>query len=421
MSDYLTLLHNRNVARLWVARLVSHFGDWILIIALPVWVYQLTGSATILGLLVAVETLPLIFLGPIAGVFVDRWDRRGLIIAGHLIRGVNVLGLFLVTAPQRVPLVFLVGFVESSVTVFASSARRAWLPSLVMEGELAATNALFGIASMVPRLVGPAAAAALLAWAGPTLAFALDAATFFFAALMVSGMRISQAKPEPETGASVAVWAGFGGVYRDLMAGVRVICESRILLAVLVVWALLMFAAGPVVSLLVVFVQEALGASAASYGFLESLLALGMLVGFALVGSLLAHWPPLRLFRAGLVIFAPLFLLFANASDIYWAGVVLPLVGIVMAGITVADETILQQEAPAEVRGRVLATNEAAVTAVGLVSAALAGVLMDRLGVRLIFNAAGVACVAAAFLGLLLLRETETAEVDLRTVEAEPP
>ncbi|RME43855.1 MAG: MFS transporter [Chloroflexi bacterium] len=417
VRETLALFRKRNVAYLWAARFVSHLGDWILMIALPVWVYQLTSSAAILGFMVAVQTLPIICLGPLAGVFVDRWDRRRVITVGYLVQGINVLLLFLVTTPQRVYLVFLVGFVETAASTFAGPARRALLPNLVAEQELVAANALFNVAFILPRLVGPALGAALIAWAGPTPAFAVDAATFAFAALAVAGMRVPRASTQP--GAPTPVGQGLGGVYQDLIAGVRVIRSRRVLLVVLGVWALLMFAAGPVVSLLVVFVQEALGGSAASYGLLESLLALGMLAGFALAGSL-SGWPALRLFKVGLVTFAPLFLLVANAPNVYWAGVILPVTGMTMAAIMVADETILQQATEDAFRGRVLTVNEAVVSSMGLISAALAGVLMDRVGVRLIFNAAGVVCVVAALLGLICLRETGASEVNLGSVEVEP-
>jgi MFS family permease len=439
MSEILALFRNRNVARLWTAHSVSHFGDWVLLVALPVWVYQLTGSAITLGFLVAAETLPVIFLGPLAGVFVDRWERRRVLVTGHLILGINTLLLLLVTIPERMPLVFLVGFIEACVGLFTGSARLALIPNLVTDDELVSANSLFDIATMLPRLVGPAVGAALLAWSGPAVAFGLDAATFFFSAAMVAGIRVprlpeslgDKEKGRPgnkETSirdlslspslplslsplAGDAVSSGIGGVYRDMLAGLRVIRHSPILRSVLGLWMLLMFAAGPVVSLLVVFVQDALGGSATSYGVLESLLGLGLLLGFVIAGTFLGDWSPQRLFKAGLVIFAPLFLLFANAPDIYWGGALLTLAGVVMAAVTVADETILQQETEDTFRGRVITLNGAIDSTMSLISVVLAGVLIDRVGVRLIFNAAGVVCVAAALLSLVLLRETGSASV----------
>jgi MFS family permease len=416
MKETLQHLRNRNFALLWAGQTVSALGDWILLAALPVWVYQITGSGTALGAMVFFETLPLLVVGPVAGVFVDRWDLRRVMLATDILRGLTVLLLLLARTPQTIFLVFGVGFVESSLSSLFRPAREAALPGIVIEEQLLSANSLFQSAIFLMRLLGPAIGGALVGTAGAGPAFVLDALTFFVSALAITAMRLPPMKRSggdgspstgPFDGLRTPLRTGVAGVYRELAAGLRVIRDNRVLSSVLVVWCLLMFSAGAIVALLVVFVEEALHAPGSYYGYLLSLQGLGMLVGAVATGSLGDRYRPTNLFKVGLLIFGPLFLAAANAPNVAWAGGLVFLMGITMSGIAIADQTIFQQQAPETYRGRILSGNDAATALATLVGVALAGVVADQVGIRLIFDGAAMLSILAALVAVVLLRGSQ--------------
>src|SRR5712692_4736324 len=103
----LTVLKQRDLGLLFGGQVISQIGDFVLFVALPFWIYQLTGLATATGLMFAALTLPQLFLSPIAGVFVDRWDRRTTMIIADLIRAGIMLAYFTVRTADQAWIIYL--------------------------------------------------------------------------------------------------------------------------------------------------------------------------------------------------------------------------------------------------------------------------------------------------------------------------
>src|SRR5947209_6081928 len=136
------VLRQRNFALLWLGQLISLLGDWVLLVALPFYVYQRTGSALATGAMFIVETIPRLALGSLAGVFVDRWDRRWTMIVADLSRTVILLPLLLVHSHNALWLVYPVALLETTITQFFSPAFGALIPHFVEEKDLTAANSL---------------------------------------------------------------------------------------------------------------------------------------------------------------------------------------------------------------------------------------------------------------------------------------
>jgi MFS family permease len=128
---YGRLLRNRSFVALWVGQTVSFVGDYFQWLAIPIMVERLTGSALMVGLSVISNALPMLLLGPVAGVFVDRWDRKRTMIVADLLRGFLVLLCLLVQRPEQVWIYYVVGFLMSCVSRFFFPAQNAVLPLIV--------------------------------------------------------------------------------------------------------------------------------------------------------------------------------------------------------------------------------------------------------------------------------------------------
>src|SRR5262245_38748837 len=138
----LALLRQRNFALLWFGGLISLIGDWVLAAALPFYVYQQTHSTLATAALVAAELMPNLFLGSIAGVFVDRWNRKQVMVVANILQIGVVLLLLLVRSPEWVWLVYLVSVVQTAIGTFFGPAENALLPRLVREEQLLSANTL---------------------------------------------------------------------------------------------------------------------------------------------------------------------------------------------------------------------------------------------------------------------------------------
>ena len=389
------LLLTRNFGLLWSSRLISRLGDWILDVALPIWVYQLTGSGALLGAMVAIEMIPGIVLAPFAGVLADRIDRKKVAIITNLLLGLSVLLLFLVRSPEQIWLVFVVALLNALLGVFLSPALNAMVPELVPTEQLLQANSLLTMTVQSMRLIGPAIGGMLIALAGPRLAFGLDALSFFLAALCLAGIhwtREEQAEVEELT-----------SVWDDIRAGLVMIQSNFILRTTLVVWSVMMLAAGVVSALLVVFVHEALAGTDASFGYILSAQGLGMLLGGIAIMALGERVKPISAFTIGLLAFSVLFLAGANAPNVPIAALLVCGMGVTMAIVAISDTTIFQTATPSHFRARVLASNSAVSSLMILIGAVGAGVLSDILGVRIVFNLAAILSLISALLALSLL------------------
>jgi len=136
------IYRNRPFGLLWASQMLSSGGNWLLEVAVPVYVFHLTGSARDTGLTVVVEILPQLVFGPVGGVFADRWSRRRVVIATNLLCGGAVVLLPLASHPSQLWLVLLAIFAESSFGAFFSPAYQGLVPALVgRDSDLASANA----------------------------------------------------------------------------------------------------------------------------------------------------------------------------------------------------------------------------------------------------------------------------------------
>jgi MFS family permease len=398
------LLKSRNVLLLWVGRLISLLGDWMLDIALPIWVYQLTGSATSLGLMVAIQQVPGVVLAPVAGVLVDRWNRKWVLVITHILLGLAILPLFAVRATNDIPIVYIVGFVNGILGSFLYPARHALMPDLVERDQLMQANSLFAVTQQALVLIGPALGALVLAWAGVYISFAFDIASFFIGAFLIAGVSTYAGEIEERTP------IGAVGIAHDFQAGLNVIRSIPLLWSTLVVWSLLIFAGGAVTAVLVAFVREALGGNDTTYGYLLSAQGLGMLLGGAVMMGLGERIRPIPIIIRGLFAFGLVFWVGANVSSVVLAAILVCLLGVLMAMVAISQTTLYQEATPDAFRGRVMATSDAVASLMMLGGALLGGVLADEAGVRAVFNGAAMLSLVAAMVALVLLGPLNNSE-----------
>jgi Na+/melibiose symporter-like transporter len=417
-SRLATVLRQRGDLRLLLAaNVVSLCGDWVLGIGMAYAVYDLTGSTLASAGSLLAAYLPQVLVGPVAGVLVDRWDRRRTMIGANLAMAVAVLPLVLISDAETVWLLYPLLVLQSVVEVFFAPAEQAFLPRLVAEDELVTANALNGQVGQVARLAGGALGGLAAATGGIPAVALLDAATFVVSALLLSRIRTSgRVVADTEAAPASEVERRFSRFRADLVEGVRVVGASRTLRVVLVFALITAAGEGVMGTLFAPFVNDVLGGSGRAYGLITGSQAVGGVVG-GLVAAAVGHrLSPALLLGAGAmtlgVIDLAIFLYPLALGETWWPALAGMMVVGLPAALTMAGYTTLFQRATNDAsRGRAFSLITLARTVAVLVGTTLAGFLGDRVGIMPVLAYQGVGYVVAGALVLLTLRTREGPEV----------
>ena len=402
----LKLLRRRNFALLWFGGLVSMTGDWALRAGLPVYVYLLSGSTLATGAMVAASLVPRLVLGSVAGVFVDRWDRRRTLIVANLLLAVTVLALMVVDTPDRLWVVFAVAVVQASLAQFVQPAEGALLPRLVPSEDLVAANALNALNNDLARLVGPPLGGLVVGYLGLAGVALFDAATFLVAAGMVT---LIAAEAHLRPGAlSPDRSAAPAGVWGQWLEGLRLVARSRTLAALFAFLAITGLGEGVMAALFAPFVVTVLDGDDLTYGWLLSAQAVGGVVGSAVIARWGASTGPVRLVGLGAIAGGAIDLMIFNGPALV-PGATLPLVLMVVVGLpfsamAVGRMTLVQAATADEHRGRVLGALLTTAALSSLLGTIAGGVLGVHVGIVAMLNIDGVVYCLAGIMLLIVLR-----------------
>src|SRR6478672_646389 len=182
---------NRNFRLLYLGQAISQLGDWFNSVAVFALLLDLTGSATAVAWMMIVQFLPMAIVGPLAGVVVDRVDRKRLMIAADLFRGAMILGLLLVRRREEVWIAYVVTTVCVSAQAFFEPARTATIPNVTSADELMPANALSSATWSAMLAAGASIGGLVTALSGRNVAFVLNAASFFASAIFISQTRFN--------------------------------------------------------------------------------------------------------------------------------------------------------------------------------------------------------------------------------------
>jgi MFS family permease len=349
---------------LWGGSLISSLGSWLLVLAIPAHILVATGSLHATGLTLAAQYLPLLLLGPVAGVFADRWDRRRLMIATNLFCAGAVAVMLFGTSPGRYWVLYAALAAENGGVVLYAPAMQARTPAIVGTGPLlSSANALNSVSSGTVRLIGGPLGAILLTIYGIRWLISADALSYLLsAAAMFMTSRTGCQRPHRTTTIS--------GVAGDLIQGTRVVRAQPLTRALLPVTVIFLAANASLSAVLIPLGIQRLGGSEHT-GFLLSCLGAGFLAGAPLIRVLLDRVQPRTLLAASLTATAAGYFLLFTSSSLATALPAAAAVGMSGSMSLVIPQTAIQRVTPNAALGRVSAvflTSEAAATLTGAVA-----------------------------------------------------
>jgi MFS family permease len=456
----LTVLRQRNFALLWFGQLISLTGDYVLIVALPFYIYQITGSAIATGVMFLVQALPSLFLGSLAGVFVDRWNRKWTMIVADLARAGILLLLLFVHSRDLLWVIYVVALIEQIISQFFIPAKGAIIPNLVEEQHLMPANSLNSTSDAITRLVGPPLGGALLALFGLSSVALVDSSSYLISGMMIllilmpSRSTERACHPEPFASLKGKLSEGFSSpdaeilrsptinrgatddsreseteqqgetsqpkqiattalanVWREWLAGLRLVIQERLLTALFVALGFIMLSQGIINVLIVVFVKAVLHGNASTFGLLITFQGVGMLLGSVLVGQWGKRLSPAILLALGTVPGGVILWVILNVPNIFVTFALITVLGVLVVGFFITEQTLLQNGVADEYRGRVLGAYSTTSSLLLIIGIGCGSVLGNYLGVVGALDIAGGLFAVAGLVAFMMLRGVKLSSI----------
>ena len=384
------VFRRRDFSLLWTAQLISTAGSALTDLAAGIWVYRETGSALAVGLTLMATAIPSLVVGLLAGVYVDRHDRKRIMIVTCLIQAVVVACIAFVVQADIIVGLYALLLLNAGVKQFFDPAHDSLIPELASDEELTAANAFLSIASFGSTAIGFAGAGLLASTVGLTWAFILDAISFVVAALLIALMG-QYAMPPPEDDATVAV------IVANLKSGLSTLFGTPIIRSLFIVGAFMFVAFGLWNVLLLPFSITVLGATEFEYGLQEGLTSVGFVIGSLLMARFANRLPEPAWIVVSLVGMGIAGLAYATATSVPFAILVVMISGLLQPPSSVSRAVLLQRNTPREMRGRVFSAFYVMRDVIFLFGMAGAG-LADVIDIRVLIVAAScLLFVSAAF------------------------
>ena len=399
---YVRLALNSSFAALWTAQLISLFGDRLHQLALALLVYLTTGSAFAAGAVFVVATLPNLLFGPLAGTLVDRWEHKEVMIVSDLLRAAVIL-LIPIAVTLHVALVYPLVFVITTISIFFRPARVAVLPRIVDKEDLLTANSALWVAETSADVIGYPLAALFLTALGAALplAFWIDAATYVGSAVLLSAIIVTPRQAhEPDAVTSRSFT-------RELKDGWRFLRGEPTLLANTVQATVGQFAIGGTIALGVVYAERVLDGSwgldfRAIYGFLETGIGVGNLLGGFVIGLVGTRFAKGLMIIAGYSLMGLCILLLAFIGDFGLAVGMMFGIGVANMIFVIPSQTLFQQRTPNELMGRVVSFRFALVGGAMTIAMGVSGLFAELVPVAAVLGGLGAVTLVAGLGGLLV-------------------
>jgi MFS family permease len=385
----LRALRSRNYRLFFTGQSVSLIGTWMTRLAMSWIVYQLTDSAFLLGLTSFLGQIPAFFVAPIAGVWLDRWNRHRVLVITQVLAMIQSLALAALAFSGYINLWWVIGLAlcQGLINAFDMPARQAFVIEMI-EDRADLGNAIALNSSMVngAKLVGPAIAGVLVATAGAGVCFLIDGISYIAVIYSLLAMRVAPAQPR----------LAQKGALQELAEGWKYVVQSPAIRSILLLLALTSVIGMPYTVLMPVVAAEILHGGAHTLGFLMAMSGVGALasaIGLALRRSVIGLGKRIAV-SAALCGGGLIFLGVSRSLAI--SLLLMAVTGFGMMQQMAASNTILQTIAADDKRGRVMSFYTLAILGMNPIGSLLAGSVAAKLGVPATMIWAGAICLAGA-------------------------
>ncbi len=394
------LLANKSFVALFIGQTMSQAGDQFVLIAAIYLVNQMLDSELAIAGISLALFLPRLPFGLLAGVMVDRWNRKTLMIGSDLLRAIIVLAPLLIRQTGHIWILFVAAMILGVLTTFFDPARNAVIPNIVPSEHLFMANSIMQATFIVGTIVGAAAAGFAVDAFSPYFAFIFDSVTFLFSAIAIATMSIPRRTAEQYQATLSELWS-------QLVEGIQFIRHHTLLLRIIAVTSVAALGLSALMILGISYMEQELGVSAGGFGVVVAAIGVGVAVGGVAVRWLVQRlsMPVLVggcLALVGMAIMA--FTLVPTYGSLV-VGAVLVGIGVVIARAGLA--TMTQKLTPDYIRGRVESAVNMIIGISNVGSQGISGVVGQLLSASTVFLYAGAITALAGIAAILALRDRD--------------
>ncbi len=407
------MIRDRNLLLLVVGQFLSRLGDTVFHIGLLWLALEISESRRVTGTVAMMEHLPILIFGLIAGVAVDRLNRRHVMLGSSLVRGALMAGIPLIalTGGLTIGIILAWAFIFAIAVSLFLPARDSLIPQLAPASDRLRANTLVQGSEQFAWFLGPLIAAGLLGWVGAVQVFWGAALLFAASFILLRLMRLPDDLPVA-TGRDALIGPGETGgpsgarlAWRDAREGLTLVWRHRELRWLLILSAVNnFFIMGPAIVAMPIYIRQDLGLGGSYYAGIEAVLAVGMLTSSAM---LLKGWPRLskgRLWLAGMtadgLTYVPMFL----APAFPWLVPLILIHAFFIPWITISRVSLIQDLTPDAMRGRVFSFMGMSVVGMTALSAGATGLLLEWVPTHLLFGSWGMLGMICGLIGMAIPR-----------------
>jgi MFS family permease len=391
---------NRSFTLLWIGQLISSMGSALTALAASILVYRVTGSAQSVGLMLIATSGPTLVIGLIAGVYVDRFDRKRIILISDVLRAMLICLIpFLI--PFNINWLYVIVGLTSAITQFFDSAHASILPEVTSEKELSAATSLMAVSSLGSTTVGFALAGFIATSLNINWAFYLDGMSYLFSILLILFTHVPALQVTEETSVR--------NIGRNLRAGLNVVAQTSILRSLFIVIAPIYLIFGLEISLFLPFTLHELGGTEFHFGLQESAEGIGIALGSLVMARLADRIRAGQWLAISYLSMAVAMIVYSFSHSVGLAILMMGISGTLNAPSFIGEQLVIQRAAPREMRGRVNSSYFVVRDIMYVAGMSLAG-LADVMNVRTLFTISAflLFIAGAVVLGLPALSETVT-------------
>lgn len=422
-----SLLSNRNYVYLWLGQGISLLGDVIFDLTLVIWIAAVVAKdqpwapLAVSGVLVA-ATVPVILIGPLAGVLVDRWDKRQTMLRMDFLRGLLILALipvtgaiqlpFTISLPVQLGFTYLIVFFSSICAQFFNPARLSLIGDVVEERQRSQASGLAQVTQSFASILGPPLAAPLFFGFGIQWSLLLNALSFGLSFLAILAVKAPESARSVEPGQ-------IGSIRQEFREGLQFALGHNVIRPLLVALFITMLGGGMINALMIFFFTDNLHTPLTYLGLMDAVFGIGIIAGAVLTGVFAERFGIERVLAWGVFAAGALLLIFSRMTSLAPAIVILGVIGICQAALNVVVGPLVLKVTPRNLVGRVVAILNPSTNVALLLSSVLGGYLASTVLVGLhatilgatfgpidtIFAGAGILIVLAGFYLMANLRK----------------
>lgn len=393
-ARFTDVLINGPFLLLWVGQLLSQLADRIFIYVLIIVAYSITHRN--LGVAVPMLSfgIPAVLFGSIAGVYADRWSRKNILVASNLLRGILILLVLIPGVNNSLLLLFAVSFLIYSVAQFFAPAETAAIPDLVAKKDLIIANSLFMVTWMASSVIGLGLGAPLTILLGEEKTLQISSVLYFIAAAAVFFLPLKKSRGEL-TDARLSVMG-------ELRMGLEFIRRSLVVAYALFKMFLVTSLLAIVSMLAISFAKEILQIGAKSFGYLIFSAGIGMFAGMIFLGRVSHRVPKGSVVIAGFLLSGIILIALASVTSIVMVLGLVFFLGFGNALITVTIQTILQENIPRPIRGRIFGVQNMLINSAFTLPVVFFGGMADLFGLRTVFYSLGIITILTGFASIFI-------------------